>query len=79
MSGPPQRAFHVAHKGRKFGPLSLADLSTRRLTEDMLVWSEGMPQWVPVSQIPELAPYVQHAAATRTSLPPGRPGRPKPG
>lgn len=76
MRGPPERTFYVSHKGRKFGPLSIADLSVRRLTDDMLVWSEGMPQWVAVSQVPELEPYVQHAVAPRTSRPPSRTGRP---
>jgi hypothetical protein len=78
MRQPPDRAYHISHKGRKFGPFTRAELSGRRLTDDMLVWSEGMAQWLPVGQVPELQPYVQTAAAGRTSRPPVSAGRTPP-
>jgi hypothetical protein len=70
MDGASARKYHVAHQGRKFGPLSLVELSSRRLSSDMLVWCEGMPEWIPVGDIPELRPYVHHATASHTVAPP---------
>jgi len=70
MDDASTRKYHVAHQGRKFGPLSLVQLSSRRLSSDMLVWCEGMPEWIPVGDIPELRPYVHHATASHTVAPP---------
>jgi hypothetical protein len=45
------------------------------LTNDMLVWREGMTEWVPIGTIEELRPYVRHAAAGAGTAPPTlRPG-----
>ena len=74
MDDASTRKYHVAHQGRKFGPLSLVQLSSRRLSSDMLVWCEGMPEWIPVGDIPELRPYVHHATASHTVAPPTAPG-----
>lgn len=81
MSDPTERRFYVAHKARKFGPLSLAELASRRLTDDMQAWHEHLPEWVPITEIAELRPYVRSAAATRTIDPPSQSwgGGPRPG
>jgi hypothetical protein len=76
MANAGDRKYHVAHSGRKFGPLSLAELSAKRLSHDMLVWCEGMPEWVAIAEIPELKPYVRHAAAARNVAPPASTGMP---
>lgn len=70
MNGDPKQAFHISHNGKKYGPLTLAALSQRHLTHDMLAWQEGMPEWLPIGEIPELARYVRHAAPGRTTAPP---------
>lgn len=70
MDDASARKYHIAHQGRKFGPLSLVELSSRRLSADMLVWCEGMPEWVPISTIAELRAYVHHATASHTVAPP---------
>ena len=64
------RIYHIAHRGQRYGPLSRIELSARTLTHDMLVWREGMPEWIPIADIEELRPYVKHAANTRTTVPP---------
>lgn len=43
----------------------------------MLVWCEGMPEWVPIAEIPDLQPYVRHAAAARSVAPPAGIGVPR--
>lgn len=67
------RQYYIAHKGRKYGPLSVAELASRRLSDDMQAWHEDLPEWVPIASIEELRPYVQRAAATRTIFPPAQP------
>jgi|LakMenEpi03Aug12_release.lakeMendotaPanAssembly.Ray.scaffolds.fasta_scaffold120267_1 hypothetical protein len=74
-SAATQRVYHVMQRGRRYGPLSRVELSTRVLTNDMLVWREGMTEWVPIGTIDELRPYVRHAAAGAGTAPPTfRPG-----
>ena len=71
MSCPStHRVYHVTQRGRRYGPLSRVELSTRVLTNDMLVWREGMTEWVPIATIEELRPYVRHAAAAAGTAPP---------
>jgi len=72
MLEPTSRRYHIAHKSQKVGPLSLAELASRRLSSDMLVWCEGMPDWVPIGDLSEFRPYVHHATAPGVFAPPNR-------
>ncbi len=77
--GESERTFYISHKGKKHGPFTIATLSSRHLSHDMLGWTDGMPDWLPIAEIPELAPYVRHAAVSRTTAPPrGLSSQPKP-
>lgn len=67
---PSARVYHVSHRGQRHGPFNRFELSARRLTDDMLVWRDGMAEWVPIGDLEELRPYVRHAAVTRTIVPP---------
>jgi len=74
---PPDRAYHVSRNGERFGPMSGFELSRRRLTSDMLVWWRGLPEWIPIETVPELAPYVTLRPVDKITVPPpvisGRP------
>ena len=73
MSKTPQdRAYHVAHNGEKFGPISGFELSRRRLTADMTIWWQGLSEWIPIVDVPELAPYVTFTPIHPTMAPPRR-------
>ncbi len=72
MNQPMDRIYHVSHRGKRFGPLSLVELSNRILTHDMLVWREDLPNWVPIGELPELLPYVRHAASNNRTTPPAQ-------
>jgi hypothetical protein len=72
--GANDRIYHIAHRGQRYGPLSRVELSARTLTHDMLVWREGMPEWIPIADVEELRPYVKHAANPRATIPPRSPG-----
>jgi membrane protease subunit (stomatin/prohibitin family) len=62
-SGPPPipttPAFYVAVNGQQTGPFHLDVLRQRvadgSLTSDTLVWRDGMSQWAPASDVPEVA------------------------
>lgn len=69
---PKDRAYHVSHNGEKFGPISGFELSRRRLTADMTIWWRGLPEWIPILDVPELAPYVTFTPIHPTMAPPRR-------
>jgi len=50
--------WYFAENGQQQGPVSLADLQAMvrsgRLTIDSLVWRQGMNNWMPVQNVPEL-------------------------
>ncbi|MDE6860567.1 MAG: GYF domain-containing protein [Duncaniella sp.] len=39
----------------QIGPLSMAEVQSSLITPETMVWHEGMPQWLPAGQVPELA------------------------
>lgn len=66
--------YFVTHNGKKHGPFSIETLISRRLTSDMLVWCQGMENWVPVGSIEQLSPYVVDAGIKQPiGAPPKKP------
>jgi len=55
---PPQISFHVVIEGKQAGPFSIETLKKMVLQNEfskrMLVWREGMSNWITAEQIPEL-------------------------
>ena len=56
---PTQAAFFVALNGAQTGPHVMdvlrQQVAAGTLTQDSLVWKQGMPAWTPAVQVPELA------------------------
>jgi TPR repeat protein len=48
------KKYFFAIKEAQFGPVSLDEILTKDLDKDTLVWHEGLPDWVRLSEIPEL-------------------------
>lgn len=46
--------YFVSKDNKKEGPLSLEEVKRLKLTEDILVWKEGMSNWVNIKEIDEL-------------------------
>ena len=69
----PSPEYFVTHNGKKHGPFSIENLISRRLTSDMLVWCQGMENWVPVGSIEQLSPYVVDAGIKPPNGPPPKP------
>jgi membrane protease subunit (stomatin/prohibitin family) len=74
-AGPPplpaQAQWYVGVNGARQGPFDLAGLAAAvgsgALTPTTLVWRNGMAQWTPAAQVPELAPVL---GSTPPPLPP---------
>jgi len=68
---PTQPAYHIAVGGQQQGPFTMEALRTcvqdGRLTRQTLVWKQGMAQWTPAGQVPEVAALF---GATPPPLPP---------
>ena len=50
--------YFISRNNKKEGPLSLEEVKKLTLTEDILVWKEGMSNWVNIKEIPELKDLV---------------------
>jgi len=84
MAGPPPlpgaaapASFYAALGGQQQGPFALPAIqqyvASGQITRETLVWRQGMAQWTPAGQVPEIA---QAFAAVPPPLPP--PGGPPP-
>ena len=72
---PPTAApWHVAVNGQTLGPYSLQQMtsgvSRSEVTPETLVWTAGMPAWLPAGQVPQLASIF---ALTPPAVPPPAP------
>ena len=47
--------YYYTDGRERFGPYTLEELRGRGLTRDSLVWKDGLQDWVPAIQLPELA------------------------
>jgi membrane protease subunit (stomatin/prohibitin family) len=56
---PGAATYFVAIEGKQTGPFDMQTLASQasmgRLTQQTLVWAQGMPQWAPAGQVPALA------------------------
>ena len=50
--------YFIDKTNKQVGPLSLEELKQRNISPKTFVWSEGMPNWLPAKDIPELHEYV---------------------
>jgi predicted Zn finger-like uncharacterized protein len=71
----PGDDWYVAVNGVPVGPIRIAEIRRKAalgaVTEDSLVWQEGLDEWRPLRSFPELASTVREAAsAGRTSITP---------
>ncbi len=46
--------YYVNSRRQTEGPASLSELAEAGIRPETLVWSEGMPEWIPARDIPEL-------------------------
>lgn len=46
--------FYIAVNNKPDGPYSIDEITAKNLAPDTLLWREGMKQWTPIKNIPEL-------------------------
>jgi hypothetical protein len=64
--------YYYADGDQQHGPVSIEDLRALKLPPDTLAWREGLPDWVPIRSIPELASSSTISAGLRAaSIEPG--------
>ncbi|MBP5687915.1 MAG: DUF4339 domain-containing protein [Muribaculaceae bacterium] len=66
------KQFFIIQNNQNFGPLPADQLKLYGLGPNSLVWCEGMANWTPASQVPELAQFLAPAAP----VPPATPAPP---
>ncbi len=47
--------YYIANNGQQFGPFDVKDLLANGLNQSSLVWCEGMVNWMPATQVPEVS------------------------
>ena len=50
--------YYLTPQNEQRGPVDASQLSTYGVNANTMVWTEGMPQWAPASQVPELRPFL---------------------
>lgn len=53
--------WYLIFNGEQVGPMPREELAKYNLTPDSMVWREGMPDWIPAGQVPELATFLYGA------------------
>jgi hypothetical protein len=69
--------WHYSQGGNQFGPVPLQSLrgmvASGQLHGGDLVWTEGMPQWIPIAQVSALTPGTPAPTYGGTPTPTGYP------
>lgn len=53
------RFYFINQQGAQVGPVEKESLLSYGVTRSTMVWTEGMPNWAPAEQVPELAELFQ--------------------
>lgn len=65
--------YFIIVNDQQQGPFTIDELKLRGIAPDTLVWAEGMPQWMPASQVDELKTIFRNEADGNTATPPPPP------
>jgi len=50
--------YFIAEKNKKVGPFSYDELAQKRISENTLVWRNGLDNWIPANQLNEISAVV---------------------
>ena len=62
--------FYLNEKNEQKGPASPEELIKNGITKSTLVWKNGMAQWLPAGDIPEINQLFENATTTPPPYPP---------
>ena len=60
-------SYYIIEDNRQAGPFTLDQLMSRAIGYDTSVWTEGMPNWVPAGEIPELQQMLGRGSSQQSS------------
>lgn len=67
-----EKEWYVAIDDSQVGPIDLGEVEqrwdSRELDEDSLAWKAGMPDWLPIADVPELAYLITERPQSRPSV-----------
>mgnify|MGYP002624153141 CR=1 FL=1 len=72
------KQFFIIKDNKNVGPMPADQLVQYGLAPNSLVWAEGMTEWLPASQVPELAQYLAPAQPQPPYQQPAAPAQPQP-
>ena len=70
------KQFFIIQNNQNVGPMPANQLVQYGLEPNSLVWAEGMANWTPASQVPELAQYLAPQQPAAPVPPPAAPAQP---
>lgn len=47
--------YFYLKNNKKYGPCTIEELRKRSIDRDTMIWTEGMEEWLPVEEVPEIA------------------------
>lgn len=65
--------YFIIENGAQQGPFSVAELQQKGITQETLVWTEGMADWTPAWQVDELRTLLDGQSAGTATPPPYHP------
>lgn len=70
--------YFIVNNGQQAGPFELHELLANGLNANSYVWCEGMPNWLPATQVPEVAALLQPPTPEPPYQQPPQPGYQQP-
>ena len=55
------RQYWINFKGKQEGPMSIEKMAQMGVDETAYVWHSGLPDWVSITRVPELADMIEMA------------------
>ncbi len=62
--------FYISPQNEQKGPIEGGQLPAYGVTAQTMVWTQGMPQWMPAGQVEELLPVLSHVAPAAPQMVP---------
>lgn len=64
--------YYISNNGGKVGPFEVNDLLANGLNRNSLVWCQGMTDWQPAMQVPEVAALLENVPPSSYGQPNGQ-------
>lgn len=59
--------YYIIHNNEQFGPLEIEELPNYGLNPSSMIWTAGMPKWVPAISVEEIRKFMENNIVTENS------------